>query len=235
MEFGLIRSIPLGRDTINAWRNAGGVFIPRGTSGSERYRITSRYPVTINLGNTNINPATIGSPYVLNLPGDIEALVTPGGARRLLDDFLPPRRTGTVWMKGPGRAGRNKFLVETRERLVLPSDWDWQIHVTGQEYRLITVGAKVVQDFKRYGENGSRVYEWVRMRDVPEQLKQMARLAARRVPGYNVIAWDMIATDDGRYFIFEGNTSPGMSTPTAQRIIREIDSYFGITDGEEVA
>lgn len=220
MSFGLIRSIPLGRRTMEAWRNVGGDFVPRGRSDYERNGYFRGVEFAINLGNTRVEP-TYYDMMVVNHPANIKPLTTPGGTRNLLGEFLPPQEVGKVWMKGPGRAGRNKSLVETDVPLVLPEGWDWQKHVEGQEYRIITVGSRVVQDFLREGENGHREYIWTPMSSVPMELKDMVRTAARTVGGYNVIAWDVVSSPTGNY-IFEGNTSPGMSTPTAQRIVDAI-------------
>lgn len=237
MSFLLVRSIPLGRRTMEAWRNAGGEFAERGMSTTDimEMAIDCHYKFVLNLGRTTLrNPVSMvwsdpvdrdNAPFVLNVGENILPLVTPGGTRRLLDWRLPPRPSrfpAEVWVKKPGRAGLGGSKVITNHALVLPDEWDWQRHVTGQEYRLITVGNRIVQCFARYGDNGEREYHWVQMRDMGSNLKELVRDATRKLNGYNVIAWDTISTDTGSHYIFEGNSCPGMSLNTADRIVREV-------------
>ena len=224
MSFLLVRSIPLGRSTMSAWRSVGGVFAERDWHRQPWMYLDDMalgHEFVLNLGNRNLS--SLESRKVMNQYPDIHRLTTPGGTRRLMPDLLPRQTPGQVWVKAPGRAGEGKFLVETDEPLVLPQDWDWQEHIVGQEYRIITVGHRIVQDSLRYGENGHREYVWTPMGRVPTEVKEVARTAARTVRGSNVIAWDVIApAAGGGAYILEGNTSPGMSEPTARRIVDEI-------------
>ncbi len=162
-----------------------------------------------------------------NYGRNIKPLVTPGATRDLIGEFMPrqpdsdfPRQ---AWVKAPGAHGRGKFLEIIHEPLVLPRSWDWCEHVEGQEYRLITVGNKVVQDFERHGDNNSRRYSWVPMREVNADLKAMVREAASRLEGNNVIAWDTILDTNGEPFIFEGNSCPGVNADTVRRIVDEME------------
>lgn len=232
MTFALVRSIRLGRTTTRAWKSAGGVFIPRGLSTWEKMRYASRIGAEfiVNLGNTRFNPTEYGRQDGNGIPvigygNNVQALVTPGATRRDLWAYMPPRPVefpATVWVKTPGFGGRGKYKEFVTEPLVLPSTWDWQEHVDGQEYRLVTVGDKIVQDFERFGDNGEREYHWIRMSEVSSDLKAIVRAAAASLPGTNVVAWDAIVTQEGRPYIFEGNTCPGMSERTAERIVRQI-------------
>lgn len=222
-----VRSVRLSTDTSDAWKAAGVRFARRGRPTTEIMEMG--YEVVLNLGKSDFRPDMDDYPSVRlwNHGEDIFNLIWPGNARTVLNDLMPPRPVSfpaDVWIKAPGAAGRGKFRKHVDHPLVLPKEWDWQQHVEGQEYRLITVGHMVVQDFYRHGLNGEREYEWVRMRDTPSELKEMARAAAQRIPGNNIIAWDMVwSNEDERAYIFEGNTCPGVSTPTVQRIMNIID------------
>lgn len=219
-----VRSVRLSTQTTDAWKEGGVYFARRGRSTEEIMRLG--YTNVINLGKSDFAPTDIPDGVrVWNHGNDISKLIWPGSARVILNDLMPPRPIdfpADVWIKAPGAAGRGKFRKHVDHPLVLPKEWDWQTHIEGQEYRLITVGHVVVQDFYRHGLNGEREYEWLRMRDTPTQLKEMAREAARRIPGDNIIAWDMVDGPDGP-FIFEGNTCPGVSAPTVRRIMDIID------------
>lgn len=224
MSFLIKRSIPLGRATMAGWRDAGGVFTPRGTPWRTLMDLAQDHEFLLNLGSTGFSTTT-DSVKLVNVGRNISDLVSPGETRRKLWAYMPPRPVefpAKVWIKTPGRAGVGKYQEVVEDPLVLPTDWDWQQHVDGQEYRLITVGKRIVQNFARYGDNGDREYHWVRMFEMPEALKDMVRGAAAMLEGTNVIAWDTILTPEGVPYLFEGNSCPGMSAPTAGRIYREV-------------
>lgn len=225
-----IRSVQLHTDTTQAWKNAGVSFFRR---GSEISSIISRMldnpdMVVLNLGKTSAtfkmyeNPELAGR--IWNDGSDIRPLVWPGTSAELLTGLTPPKPESfpaDIWIKAPGRAGRGKFHKQVDRPMSLPKEWDWQAHIIGQEYRVVTVGHKVVQNFERHGPNGNREYRWVRMADTPKRVKKLARVAARRVPGLNVIAWDIVSTEEEAY-VFEGNTCPGVNVATANRVVEEI-------------
>jgi hypothetical protein len=179
--------------------------------------------LVLNLGRSDF--VTEPGYPIWNSVDTIKKLMWPGYARELLDDLMPPQPVefpAQVWIKTPGSQGRGKFRKHINRSLQLPREWDWQEHVDGQEYRIVTVGHRVVQQHLRHGPDGQRQYQWLRMRDVPGSMKIMARRAARRLPGRNVIAWDMILDSEGTPYILEGNTCPGMNPDTADRIKREM-------------
>lgn len=216
-----IRSVNLTIETTNAWKTRIAM-AKRGRTIPEIMGLG--FSTILNMGKSTFAPDMSQYPNhkVWNHGDDIGVLLWPGATRELLGDMMPPRPTefpADVWLKTPGAHGRGKFKKSIEEALVLPREWDWQSHIEGQEYRLVTVGTKVVQDHKRNGENGNRSYEWLAMRETPQVLKDMAREAADRVPGANVIAWDLILTDDGIPYLFEGNTSPGVNQATVARIV----------------
>ena len=218
-----VRSVALSTDTANAWKEAGVSFARRGRPTHEIMNMG--YDVILNLGKSAFRP-DIDFHRVWNHGADIEPLLYPGITREMMNDLMPPQSVehGDVWIKAPGAHGRGKFRTSMDQEPVLPREWDWCMHIPGQEYRLVTVGHKVVQDFLRHGDNGSRVYEWVPMAEVPRTLKEVAREAARRIPGNNVIAWDMVLSEEtGIPYLFEGNTCPGVNVNTVRRIITEIE------------
>ncbi len=215
-----IRSVTLSTKTADAWKAAGVRLARRGRSMQSV--LDMGYSFVLNLGKSTFRPPR--DIEVWNHGEDIYPLLYPGLTRELLDDLMPPRTLGTgdVWIKAPGAHGRGKYRKAVDRDLVLPREWDWCQHIEGQEYRIITVGHRVVQDFLRHGENGNRSYEWVRMREVPRVLKDTAREAARRIPGNNVIAWDMVY-DGTNAYVFEGNTCPGVNEDTVRRIVTEME------------
>lgn len=224
-SFIVISALPLSDQTKRAWKEAGAVILRRGSTDERVLGFLRDYPFIINLGKTMFQP-TEQVENIWNYGPDIEPLVWPGSTRELFGDLMPPRPTefpADVWIKTPGRAGRGKFHKQVDHELHLPRQWDWQEHLEGEEYRIITVGRRIVQDFRRFGQNGDRSYEWLAMRDVPSVLKDLVREAASRVAQQTVVAWDTMLTTTGQPYLFEGNTCPGMSTATAERIVREIE------------
>lgn len=216
-----VRSVSLTTSTSRAWRSR----IRLAERGLATWQIIENHGEEhiLNLGRSSFHPDPEEYPYKVfwNLGNHIKPLLWPGITRELMGDLMPPRPTqypADVWLKAPGAHGRGKYKKQVTHPLVLPSEWDWQEHINGQEYRLITVNGAVVQDFLRSGENGNRSYQWVAMRDVPMEVKDMARLAARRLEGRNVIAWDLIWTGE-QAFLFEGNTCPGVNSETVNRIV----------------
>lgn len=222
-----VRSVALSTRTAEAWKTGGVVLARRGRTPLEQVSVAhaSEYHAVLNMGNSAFNPPELVP--IWNYGRDIKPLVTPGASRDLLGEFMPPQPETNfprqAWVKAPGAHGRGKFLEIIHEPLVLPPSWDWCEHIDGQEYRLITVGHKVVQDFERHGPNGNREYAWVPMREINSDLKQMVREAAARVPGNNVIAWDTVLGPDDTPYIFEGNTCPGVNADTVRRIVNEME------------
>jgi len=225
MSFLLIRSVQLSTDTAEAWKQEGGRFTRRGRTMMDTLEMARSYDFLINLGKSDFAPTQqqLNGVFLFNHGDDIQNTMWPGAARLLLDEFLPPQPESfpsEIWIKAPGMKGRGKFKKVVDRTLVLPRQWDWQQHIEGPEFRIVTVGHKIVQNLRRHGENGERTYEWIRMRQVDKDMKDLVREAARRVPGHNILAWDVIQGDD-RPYILEANACPGMSENTARRIIEQ--------------
>lgn len=229
MSFIAVRSLPLSAESKEAWREVGGIYPAHERTTQEIISLAMRREAQfiLNLGKSSFNPNTETIP-VINMGEDIYPLLWPGMTRELLGDLMPPQPTEfpcDVWIKAPGRAGRGKFRKQVYGDLKLPRLWDWQRHIEGQEFRIITVGGHIVQQFKRFGPNGARTYEWLAQSELSTGAKQAVKLAAARLHGMNVIAWDLIQGED-RVGIFEGNSCPGMSVNTASRIVAEIENQL---------
>lgn len=239
----IVRQLTLADSMVQAWKDVGGWFPKRERSVHSKLDLMVRSydansPI-INLGDMGFNPSDldlevrgINPDKYYNRPEVVRPLVRPGTARRLLDEFMPsdPRASGMMgishaWIKAPGQAGQGKTKIPVyspNDLPEIPADWDMQVHVEGQEYRVVTVGTKVVQVNERYGENGSREYTWVGVRNSPGPVKTIAREAARRLEDERtIIGWDVIHGD--RTYIFEGNTCPGTNNALAERIINQVN------------
>ncbi len=248
MTIMLRRSIGLSESTSDAWKSIGGWFPRRERNTESCLDLIMRQgrgadPI-INLGDTTFHPSDnllmvngITGP-VYNLGDNIRHITQPGRTRLRLGEFLPPdpRRfspaylTGDTWIKAPGQGGQGKTRIQTTEAITtsIPAAWDMQMHVEGQEYRVITVDDKVVQVSERYGLDGDRTYKWIGVKAAPTPVKEIAREATRRLDGHNIIGWDIIMGNmpDSTY-VLEGNSSPGVNRETASRIFKQIkgDTY----------
>ena len=226
----LYRSIPLSLTTRDAWRNAGAMFAKRERTPEQVRNLAGGRPI-INLGSSNLTLTGIWNEAAVIAP-----LLTPEASRARLGEFMPTDRwvdAGFYWLKGQGRGGANKerVLVATKaehDELIDRARWmsgDVQRHVDGTEYRVITVGTKVVQVNKRTDIGGDRTYAWVGVSDTPSAVKEVAREAARRLDNEKIIiGWDVIHQGQ-RVYILEGNSCPGVNAATAGRIL---DAMEGI-------
>lgn len=230
-----IRSVQLSADTTEAWKNNGVGFVRRGRSVIQAAltALDNDYDFLLNLGKSEFRwPEELELPhpaFLWNSGENILPLLYPGRFRHYWDEFMPPRPDSypaDVWIKAPGMKGKGKFRKAIEYPLTLPSEWDWQVHVTGQEYRIVSVGPRLVQSYKRYGTATDREYEWVGLQGTPPEVKSTVRRAVGQLNGYNVVGWDVVDTPDG-VFIFEGNSCPGVNNATAERIVKEIHRQIG--------
>jgi hypothetical protein len=166
----------------------------------------------------------------------VAPLLSPAASRSLLGSLMPSdgwQGEGYYWLKGQGRGGANKekTYVTTEfshNELKTRANWmagDVQHNIVGAEYRVITVGAKVVQVTKRSGANGEREYEWIGVSACPPGIKYVAREAAALLDDdKTIIGWDIIVDEfDDRVFILEGNACPGVNEATAGRILDAVE------------
>ena len=170
---------------------------------------------------------------IINSLATVGALMYPESVRFNLNELAVPRPDefpADVWIKPPGWKGRGKTRLLITKPLVLPDDWDWQLHIKGTEYRVVTVGRRAVQAFRREGTNDDRDYGWTGLENTPDEVLSTARKAARYFENneypqpHNIMyAWDLIQDEEtNEVYLFEGNTCPGVSHPTAERIVNEI-------------
>jgi len=228
----MVRSIPLALDTRDAWKAAGAVFARR-TSDDDRIVDISYGEPIINLGSSQCMIEGIW-----NEARVVEPLLTPWASRELLGSLMPSRSyegPNYYWLKGAGRGGANKskrFIRNTEEmrQLLVEAQWmegDVQQHIDGQEYRVITVGEKVVQVTRRDGGHlaSDRIYTWVGVTDAPSHVVGIAKNAARMLSSdKTIIGWDVIIDErsSGAY-ILEGNSCPGVNEATARRILDAVE------------
>jgi len=230
-----VRSVQLSADSTQAWKDADVQFSRRGRTPDQiiRMGIDNGYEFIINLGKSQFQPGPgrFDFPaFFWNKGQDIVPLLYPGSSRILLDDLMPEKPTAfpaDVWIKAPGMKGKGKYKKNIPHALTLPPQWDWQLHTEGTEYRIITVGKRVVQSFIKTGGAVDREYEWVGLTDTPIELKRLARTAAKRLTGLNVVGWDIVAPVNGLPRIFEGNSCPGVNYATADRIVTEMRRQIG--------
>jgi len=226
----MVRSIPLALDTRDAWKSAGAVFARR-TSDDDRIRNISYDAPIINLGSSQCMIEGIW-----NEARVVEPLLTPQASRELLGRLMPLGSVycgpGYYWLKGAGRGGANKQKLFVRngqefDDLYEQARWmegDVQQHIDGQEYRVITVGEKVVQVMKRTGGHlaSDRVYTWVGVEGCDSEVKAIAREAAMKLANSKtIIGWDVIQGE--RAYILEGNSCPGVNEATARRILDAVE------------
>lgn len=228
MSFLVSHDIPLSRQTVDAWKENGGVVLKRHRNIAFIQDYLDRHPDTefvLNLGSAvsaTINPDI----PVINHNRVVSPLWDPGSTRERFDSVLPPRPPighTDWWSKSVGRAGRGK------QRISFPyagddglgSDRDVQVHIDGQEYRIVTVGERIVQQFARFGPNGDRRYSWLPREEIPNEITDVVARATRELGSYTLIAWDTILGADGAY-VLEGNCCPGVKTYTATRIVKAV-------------
>lgn len=243
----IVRTIGLGRSMVNAWKEVGGWFPKRERSVSSKLDLMADNYGTdgyiFNFGDMGFTPSDaeleargIDPDRYYNRPHIVRPLARPGSARRVVGHLMPkdprtmePDSWVTAWVKAPGQGGQGKTKIEgfVRHLPEIPADWDIQVHVTGTEFRVVTVGAAVVQVNERSGPNGAREYEWVGVRNADSDVKAVARAAARALGDERtIIGWDLIANDQ-QVLLFEGNTCPGTNDALARRIFDYVkgDSY----------
>lgn len=222
MSILIVRSIPLSRETQDAWRSQGARFLRRSRDPNAYRQYTGYFDHVLNLGNSSL---TVDHARLWNKPTTVQTLTSPRKSREQLHDLLPPvprNSSHPAWHKRAGRGGSGKiFYPEGTPRPTFCSchNCDWQEHIEGTEYRVNTVGSRVVQVHERTGQNGARTYTWRGLTGTPRSVKRLARTAASRFP-HSVLGWDIILDREGRAYVLEGNTSSGINLSTAERIVK---------------
>ena len=228
------RSVPLGKETRDAWSSAGITFVKRRNHGDQHIRrITERirFRGLINLGSLDLDFTGLSIP-VFNLPASIRAVSSPGSLRGTLgNDFVPPVDVvGPHWHKQGGWGGKGVEYCSTQHCGKIGTN---QKHIEGTEYRIITVGNAVVQAAKKEKvdwANGRHhfKYVWVGLAGVAKRgFLPHIKAAAERIPNVEqtVLGWDIIHDGD-RVWTIEINTSPGVNDHTAGRIVQQIEKVI---------
>lgn len=234
----LVKSIPLSKRTRKAWKAATPTptFIlqrPQQEMHAVLRHLSPGPNIVINLGNIHLTEGlasedAIDRRFYWNLAEWVAPIRTPGAARKLFSDLLPPQPTeadlaNPVWVKAPGKGGNGKTkTILEKLNPKLPATWDIQTHINGTEYRIVTVGSTRVQAYQRTGENGNRKYHWVGVQNCPKEIRKIAKIAASRLHPNTIVAWDTILTAENKAYLLEGNACPGVNEHTAQRIFNEV-------------
>jgi len=219
----LVRSIPLSREVSDAWRENGGVFLRRNRNGKVPAQIATRFDAILNLGNTDFD--VDGSVIVYNAVNTVVSISTPLALRRTLDDYIPSHtHDDSHWHKSRGFGGIGKVFHNQRQSSCSKYNGESQSHIDGNEYRIITVGDKIVQASLKHGSLGNFQYEWVGVEGVRQDgFIPHIKEVVERIPGgeRSVLGFDIIH-DGTRPWTIEINTSPGVNTSTARRIINAL-------------
>lgn len=227
------RSIPLSKESRDAWRNANAIVLSRRPlkRDSQLSAIPQEERVVVNLGIAD----DISGNVRFNSRRSVRSVLTPAAIRRTLPELVPPWPYDgqDFWFKGPGQHGDNKLFVDKEQDFKQPPEawplgWDAQVHVAGTEYRVITVGPVVVQAHRKTRDDSKRgfLWEWVGVQGIRKGgIIPLVKKAVEAVPDgdFTVIGWDLIVGED-RPYIIEANSSPGVNDATAERIVSAISN-----------
>ncbi len=222
----------LERSTNVAWKTVPGFyFIDRKRSAaSVRDHVSSRkYDAVINMGRLDVDfSRSIGT--LFNSTDTIRAVSSPRALRRTLADFLPHERDDVAhWHKTGGFGGSGALFHPNACNGGYKGDT--QEHLTGKEYRIVTVGESVVQaslkGARRTKHNGRNdfAYTWVGVQSIKKTgIIPLLKGAVGKVPGgdRSVFGWDVLLTKGDGPFVLECNTAPGVNDATAKRIITKV-------------
>src|SRR5690606_15520979 len=152
--------------------------------------------------------------------------------RATLDgEGMPPHECdGPHWHKHGGFGGAGTTFHEREMDGCRQADGEIQKHIEGDEYRVITVGDKVVQASRKVNVewiNGRHHfdYEWCGVEGVRRNgIIPLLHESVDKIPGgeMSVLGWDIIVGE--RPYIIECNTSPGVNEPTARRIVSAVEN-----------
>ncbi len=215
------RSVPLSESVRGAWRSAGVRFRPRNANATWLDKFNDRYEMVLNLGSLGERWEDVPVP-VWNHSDVILQVSHPNKFAELYSRDLAPPATneGSHWHKGGGFGGANKKYCPETCDLTDPMP---QKHIAGSEYRILSVGNKVVQASRKHKTEVPFLfnYEWIGVNAIKSDgFIPLIKNAVERIKGFDraVIGWDVIH-DGSRPFLLEANTSPGVNEATAGRII----------------
>lgn len=225
-----IKSVPLMKETNRAWKTVPSFYFvdrKRSPEAINRHIQKRNYEAILNLGRVDLLDLGVDN-NLYNHPDTVRAISTQRALRRTLDVSAFPvyGGQGPHWHKNRGFGGEGTSYCTER----CEPDETTQRHVVGHEYRIVTVGDKVVQA-SRKGErrlktNGRNEfdYEWIGVEGVKQGgFIPLLKESIESIPGggRSVIGWDVIHNGETP-FILEANTSPGVNEATAGRIISAI-------------
>lgn len=226
------QGIALSRRTRESLKQVGGLILRVDRDPAyvlDNARINGCVPI-LNMGGSALTQDLDPEATIWN-PGELINLTRrPADFRNVVGELTPPppeSYPADFWVKAPGAAGRGKTFVHDGEAPGrLPRGWDIQRHIDGEEFRIISVGSKLVQGFRRMGDNNNRRYEWTGTAQAPRNVRKVVRMGIAniaRIVDQNpetlpvVLGWDTIINRDGAWLL-EVNTAPGLNQFTAQRI-----------------
>lgn len=231
MKLLAIRSIPLSEETREGWHAAGVKFAKRRRSDAEIQRIIDRYDydAAINLGDRGFKSET--TPIWNDIETVLSVMSTVELRKTLDGEGMPARRTDVPhWVKPPGLWGGMGVKYHEPHDHCDRTYYEVQEHIEGDEYRVITVGDKIVQASRKVNcewinDRHHFDYEWCGVEGISRNgLIPLVKSAVESIPhgAHSVLGWDCIVAD--RPYIIECNTSPGVNEPTAHRIVRAMEA-----------
>ena len=237
MSIAAIEGIKLSQSSAAAWREAGVQTLYPRRIGHPLTFLQAGHDVVLNLGSRAGSVSSVQRLFdgVFFNPVEVVKATTsqPVFGHIMVDltpeDMMETDEERTVWLKGPGRAGKNKFALGIAGQIYeVPRGFVVQKHIEGEEWRLHSVNDRIVQSHRRVGENVNREYIWMGVKHTPMDLREMVKEGVRRLHEWvdvdspnTVLAWDLIHDGD-RPYVLEANTAPGMNSATAERIIRQV-------------
>ena len=221
----------MSRTTRDAWRSNGIHIVKRSRDSNRDVRATiGRVDGRFVINSGSLSHDWAGYPVpVFNTRDSIRAISHPLALRRTLPDFIPPVSMDGYahWHKDGGWGGKNKTYHEEGDGGCRFFKGDRQTHIDGTEYRVLTVGDVIVQaSLKELTHGvGNFIWHWCGVRGIRDLgIIPLVKEAVQNIPNWNwtMFGWDVIV-DSNRPYVIEINTSPGVNSSTAKRIIQQIE------------
>lgn len=235
MKILAVRSVPLSKETRDAWNRVGVRFARRNHDSEqdiERIVETYAYDAVLNLGGF-VNDCSVP---VWNAVSTVSKL-NHRDLRSTISGFgMPPQHTKDTphWHKTNAWGWGGEGVRYCEELCPVNVDHEIQAHINGTEYRVITVGNLIVQAFRKddleWDSEGRHHFnwKWVGVNGISNSgIIPLLKEAVGLVPNgaRTVLGWDIILAD--RPWIIECNTSMGVNQATAQRIVKAMEVSNG--------